>query len=671
VQLLQKTSKYEQAYDALKQIHQPTRVQKMKLQQLAFFLGVKQYNASDFKQAISFFQESNSYSINNDLSYMSVFWLADCYYQVGDYDAAILHYRNLPLYSNEFVQYYIDLRKYNLAYCYFQAGKYYEANQLFRSYIKGETDSMRLNDTYLRIADGFFMQHEFSLAQQYYDKAKKIDLFDTDYALYNQSICLGLLNKNTRKIHLLNDLVKHYKQSIYYDNALMDLANYHKEHTNYELALSLYDTLLHNNKINVAFRAKAMLSKGMIYFNTNKAEKAIEEFKYVITIYPHYASAKEALSGLQMVYLSIAQVEEYLAFIHNLPGASISRGKQDSLTYHTAFMKFSEGDYVVAKGAFDKYLDNFKDGIFKQDATYYYASSCLQVGDTTTAIKQFALISEYHLKHNEHTSLFLARHYYNQKKYTFSNQYYQEVEQFASTNSLKREAIIRLMYGFDGVEELDIMDRGNPYKYAEKVLTLEKSDDWLKSRATLIVARYQFDVGNYAKSKKTFKQAEKLSEYDEGAEAKYYLAYLTYLDDSLVLAEQLIFELLEQYSSDYFIAKAFILLADIYMDQDNNFQAKATLESVIENHDGADLVNSARKRWELIVESEVLLNTMKEQPQSYIEILEEEIDYDLEEFLIEEVVIDVNYEVVIPDTTNQQTDSLELINENMIKDEIE
>ena len=163
----------------------------------------------------------------------------------------------------------------------------------------------------------------------------------------------------------------------------------------------------------------------------------------------------------------------------------------------------------------------------------------------------------------------------------------------------------------------------------------------------------------------------KLQDYDEGAEAKYYLAYLTYLDDSLDLAVKMIFELAESYASDYFIAKAFILLADIYVVQENDFQAKATLESIIENHDGEELLNLARKKWELIVERETLKNAIKEESQSYIEISEEEIDYDLEEFLIEEV-IDENYEVVAPDTMLlPKTDSLEIIHEYIEIDEIE
>ena len=115
-----------------------------------------------------------------------------------------------------------------------------------------------------------------------------------------------------------------------------------------------------------------------------------------------------------------------------------------------------------------------------------------------------------------------------------------------------------------------------------------------------------------------------------------------------------------------------ILLADIYVVQENDFQAKATLESIIENHDGEELVNLARKNWELILERETLKNAIKELPQSYIEIPEEEIDYDLEEFLIQDAEIDEDYKVVVTDTlAAPKTDSLEIINEYIEEDEIE
>jgi len=49
------------------------------------------------------------------------------------------------------------------------------------------------------------------------------------------------------------------------------------------------------------------------------------------------------------------KVDEYLEIVNGLPEISISKAEQDSLTYNTAFMKFSEGDYEVANTTFNSW----------------------------------------------------------------------------------------------------------------------------------------------------------------------------------------------------------------------------------------------------------------------------------------------------------------------------
>ena len=155
-----------------------------------------------------------------------------------------------------------------------------------------------------------------------------------------------------------------------------------------------------------------------------------------------------------------------------------------------------------------------------------------------------------------------------------------------------------------------------------------------------------------------------MSFHDEGAEAKYYVAYLTYLDEDFLLAEQLIFALAEHYSNDHFIAKAFILLADIYVAQDNFFQAKATLESIIANHDDEELLNIARKKRELIIESEKETLAIGVEEESFIEISEDDFEYGVKQ-------IDDDYIVPIPDMLIKEDDSVEEINKNILENEFE
>ena len=82
----------------------------------------------------------------------------------------------------------------------------------------------------------------------------------------------------------------------------------------------------------------------------------------------------------------------------------------------------------------------------------------------------------------------------------------------------------------------------------------------------------------------------------------------TFLQDDFTATEEQIFQLAENFTDDYHIAKGFILLGDVYLSQGNLFQAKATLESVIENHDGEVLKQLAIDKKQAIEALEVQQN---------------------------------------------------------------
>jgi thioredoxin-like negative regulator of GroEL len=48
------------------------------------------------------------------------------------------------------------------------------------------------------------------------------------------------------------------------------------------------------------------------------------------------------------------------------------------------------------------------------------------------------------------------------------------------------------------------------------------------------------------------------------------------------------------------VAKSFILLADVYLATGNEFQARQTLQSIIDNYEGEDLRQLARQKLEIL-----------------------------------------------------------------------
>ena len=308
INAFQNTSRYEQAFEQLQALDFPSITQKIAIQRLSFFIGVKAFNNEDFNKAIALFENANKYKINEDIVAMSTYWLSDCYYNIADFSkSADLYneYLSLSLSSaTNFVQY-------NLGYAYFQQRDFKKAKNSFRKFIKLAKDSMRLNDAYLRTSDCYFMLSDFRMAAKNYETASKYALFDTDYAIYNRSVCLGLIGKSSGKVKLLKQLEENYKQSAYYDDALHDLAVHYKNANQAALAIAYYDKLLLFTTDD-ELKAKVHLSKGMIHFNANNIDDAIASFLFVLNDYAQTTSFKQALAGLRATYVSIAKVDDYL-----------------------------------------------------------------------------------------------------------------------------------------------------------------------------------------------------------------------------------------------------------------------------------------------------------------------------------------------------------------------
>jgi len=625
VSLLKGTSNYIQAYDALNEKSVLSNDEKLMFQEITFFIGVQKFNKKNFESAILFFNKSIKSSVNERILSATKVWLADAFYQIGDYENAKQIYDNqTAIYDS----YLTNINLYNKGYNLFKLKEYHNSAKIFRKFISSSSDSMFLNDALIRTADSYFMIKDFVLAEDYYDKSIKLNLFDVDYCQFQRAVCMGILGNNSEKTYLLNSLVSNYKNSIYYDDALFGIAEIKKNQNLYLDAISYYDSVISNTS-DENLKAKSSLAKAMIFFNDDKTENAIKQYKLVIDEFQNGLYFKEALLGLKSIYVSIAKVDEYISYVNSIPKYKISKSEQDSLSYSAAFIKFSEQDYHTSKNALIKYIDNFREGIFLDEAYNYLAYSHLYTGDSTQATVCFSYIVDNNVTtYLENALIYLARVNFKNQNYLVSNLHYSQLENIASNNSLKREACIRLMYGHEQ-ENQSIASA-----YAQKVLSLEKIDDWIISKAKIIISRNDFNLGNYNKAKKLFEEIIELDVNSEGAEAMYNIIYLTYLDDSLDLAEKLIFDMPGQFSDDYFIAKSFILLSDIYFSQGNKFQAKATLESIIDNYSGEDLIIIAKQKREKIIESEIVVEK-NEVENYYMDIFEDDLDYELQTDIIQ------------------------------------
>jgi tetratricopeptide (TPR) repeat protein len=172
------------------------------------------------------------------------------------------------------------------------------------------------------------------------------------------------------------------------------------------------------------------------------------------------------------------------------------------------------------------------------------------------------------------------------------------------------------------------------------VLETEKVQDDLKHEANLILARAALIGGKDDLAMEIFQKLRKINS-EIGAESRYSIAKIYFNKGEYKRCEKAIFDLVDEMPSyDDWLAKGFILLADNYLKLGTVFQAKNTLQSVIDNHEGKELKDLAQRKLDEIISNESPGNKMNPQPDQEIEFQNNQKDDGLfdekQEPLIEE-----------------------------------
>ena len=90
-----------------------------------------------------------------------------------------------------------------------------------------------------------------------------------------------------------------------------------------------------------------------------------------------------------------------------------------------------------------------------------------------------------------------------------------------------------------------------------------------------------------------------------GAEAKFNMARIKYQQEDYNASETAIFALINAYGSqEFWKIKAFMLLSDVYVAKADYFQAKATLQSIMDNVSDEAIQAEAMQKYQRILDIE-------------------------------------------------------------------
>ena len=613
VNLFLTTKNYKDALISIDNIKNKNEKLKAAYQKVAYYRGLELFNNADYVGAIKHFKKAEVYKYEKTYNALSHYWTGEAYYRRKNFDSAETAYKSFIVTPGSLKTPVYNRANYNIAYCNFDMKDYNSALTSFRTYIsnKEEGEGKYVSDAYARIGDCYFISKEYDKAIEDYSKVVEMKGIDADYALFQEAKCYGVLGKYDQKVRVLSDLVNKHKKSAYYDEAIYDLGEAYVHANDNKNALTCFNRVI-DEFPNTNYCKKALLKSGLIYFNNKEDKQALQTFKRIVTQYPSTNESKEALVSIRNIYVEMDSVENFFVYAKKLPFAVVTSTEQDSITYMAVENRYMNGDCEGSVKGFNNYLEKYPYGYFVVNANFYKAECLYKIKEDSALACYEYVISKPDNKFTEKSVTKAAFIAFSQKDFRKALTYFKKLEEVAENKS-------NIIDARAGQMRSSFMLK----KYAEtiecckKVFVTEKAPEELITEAHFTLGKSAMEIDSLNLALKELKTTYESTKSVIGAEAKYNVAEINYKQGQYKESEKVIFELINQVPSyDYWIARGFILLSDNYMKTDNIFQAKHTLQSIIDNYDGKELVDIAKGKLKVIMDSEKL----KEQKKSEEEI---------------------------------------------------
>lgn len=586
------TKNYQAALTSIEKINRPSNKILEAKQDILFQLGTQSFTNVKMDEAINYFSRAIELgTYNQDARNDAYFWRGESYYRMGDYQRSVSDYRTYLSNTRQRNSDTYALAHYNLGYSYFKLNNYNESLTRFRQYTNLEKDQQAatLADAYNRIGDCLFYNRQFAEAEQNYNRAAQVLPSAGDYSVYQKGFVLGLQKDYRGKIREMDRLIREFPESQYVDDAMYEKGRAYVLLENNKEAASTFEALMRQFP-NSSLARKAGVQLGLVYFNEEQLQQSADAYKKVISNYPGSEEARVALNDLRSVYVEMNDISSYSSYVNSLGGnIRIEVTEQDSLTYIAAERLFMRGDNEGARRSLVSYLQNYPEGAFSPNANYYLGSIAFTQKEYPQAKQYFIrVIDSGDMKFREESMARKAEIEYLDKDYDAALETFKQlliVAENPSNREAARLGIMRCARYTDQPREALLA--------ANELLKDSKLSPELIAEARYIRAKAHISLGQESLALEDLKEVSRDTRTAHGSESKYLLAQLYYdsNDDKNAI------QVLEDFAKNgtphqYWLARGFILWADIYIRQGDDVQARVYLNSLMNNYKGSDDIAS-------------------------------------------------------------------------------
>jgi tetratricopeptide (TPR) repeat protein len=560
-------------------------------QQIAFFKGTELFNDAKFYQAVQMFDRSLQQPISKDFVVKANYWKGEAYSVGLKYEDAVNAYaavfRADPQGTTET---YLPTR-YGIGYAYYNLKEYTKALDHFRYYV-GRTNALedqKHRDALVRLGDCFYATKMYDQSLEVFDRAIALSPSQADYCYFRKGVVNGIMGNMEAANSNFDKVIRDFPESRHMPNTLYQKGQFNFENGSYTFAINVFDRLISNypesNYVPYALQSRAIAAS-----NLKKYQEAQRDYQVILEKYPGHEIANSALLGLQEILLQTGNSEEFDDYLALYRNANPESSQLESIEYEAAKAQYFNQNYLQAISAFNEFLNNYPNTAYKTESIYLKADAYYRSDQHLQALDNYYLIVQ-DLSFNRHNRVVqrIAEIELSTENYEKSIPQFEHLEKIASSRKEQYVAWNGLMQAH--------FQTGNYEKAIEYgTMILEKGQvaTNAKNEALLLIAKSHMALGDRDQAREFLEETVQSAKDEHGAEALFMIAQLLHDNDLYQKSIDRLFELNNNYSMyEYWLGRSFILIGDNYLALGEDFQAKATYQSVVDNSPMGEIVDEA------------------------------------------------------------------------------
>jgi TolA-binding protein len=578
---LLRTTNYDLAIEHIESQRNLSERMRQVYQQVTYLKGVELFNSARYPLAVQMFQKSLTMPIDRSIAAQAHLWMGEAY-SIGErYEDAINAYAGVFRTVNDQDQNFTRAR-YGIGYAYYNTRDYEKALPHFREFVnrleRNNQRNIYYQDALIRLGDSYYATKDYNNAINAFDRAINAQVPEIDYAYYQKGVVQGIVGNLPGARASLNTVLDKFPNSRHRASALFELAQIDFENGNYEAASSGFTRLI-SQQPQSHFVPYAYLRRALSNYNLKNYSNTIADYKHILNNFISHQVANSALLGLQEVLAIEGQSGQMEPFLASYKKANPDSKDIRSIEFESAKNLYFSQNYDRAITAFTSFIRSYPGGEMENEARYFIGDSYFRKNDPRNALQYFYdVIKDPNAKDRNRAISRIAELEYQLGNYQTAINFYHRLLEVALNRRDESFGWTGLMESYFKIQKYDSVNH-----FANLIIDRGAISANAENKARLYLGKSAYERKNYDDAARHFANTFNVAKDESGAEAQYLMADILYKRNDYKKSLETLYDLNEKFSFyELWLGRSFLLIADNFIALDEMFQAKATLNSVVE-----------------------------------------------------------------------------------------